>query len=146
MLKNKLFFGRQFYTLHEFFSFYPRPLLSITFPQGFQKSKKFTYWTVERSEKHQYQKKSYSDWVSVWQNSLKNQPFLHGNFTPFIIKSFQIWHHFFSLLFPKDSESLKTLDIKLQEVGTKRHLNGASKVNRRTGTQTDGQTDGHFDL
>ena len=33
--------------------------------------------------------------------------FLRGNFTPFIRKSFQIWDHFFPLLFPKDSKSLK---------------------------------------
>ena len=45
-------------------------------------------------------------------------------FTPFISKSFQIWDHFFSLLFPKDSESLKILDIQFQKVGAKRRLNG----------------------
>jgi hypothetical protein len=50
--------------------------------------------------------------------------------------------HFFPLLFPKDSKSLKIFDIQLREVGAKRPLNGTLKVNR----QTDGQTDGHFDL
>ena len=58
--------------------------------------------------------------------------------------------HFFPLLFPKDSESLKIFDIRLQEVGAKRPLNGTSKVNRQTNRQTDRhtdtQTDGHFDL
>ena len=54
--------------------------------------------------------------------------------------------HFFSLLFPKDSESLKIFDIQLRKVGAKRLLNGTSKVNRQTDRQTDGQTDGHFDL
>ena len=58
--------------------------------------------------------------------------------------------HFFPLLFPKDSESLKILDIQLWDVGAKRRLNGTLKVNRqtntRTNTQTDTQTDGHFDL
>ena len=54
--------------------------------------------------------------------------------------------YFFPLLFPKDSESLKILDIRLQEVGAKRPLNGTSKVNRRADGHTDGQTDGHFDL
>ena len=47
---------------------------------------------------------------------------------------------FFPLLFPKDSESLKFLDIRLREVGAKRRLNGTSKVNRRTNGQTDGRT------
>ena len=53
--------------------------------------------------------------------------------------------HYFS---PKDSESLKMLDIQLREVGVKRHLNGTSKVNRQTHTDghTDRHTDGHFYL
>ena len=38
-----------------------------------------------------------------------------------------MWDHFFLLLFPKDSESLKMLDIRLREVGAKRRLNGTSK-------------------
>jgi hypothetical protein len=49
--------------------------------------------------------------------------------------------HFFPLLFPNDSESLKILDIRLWEVGAKRPLNGTSKVNRQTHTQTYGQMD-----
>ena len=48
-----------------------------------------------------------------------------------------MWHHFFPLLFPKDSESLKILDIRLREVGAKRPLNGTSKVNTQTNKQTD---------
>ena len=39
-------------------------------------------------------------------------PFLRGDFTPCINKSFQIWDHFFPLLVPKDYESLKMLDIR----------------------------------
>ena len=38
--------------------------------------------------------------------------------------------HFFTLLFPKDSESLKILDIQLWEVGEKRPLNVTSKVKK----------------
>ena len=49
--------------------------------------------------------------------------------------------HFFPLLFPKDSESVKIFDIQLREVGAKRPLNGTSKVNRQTDRQTHGQTD-----
>ena len=48
--------------------------------------------------------------------------------------------YIFPLLFPKDSESLKILDIRLREVGAKRPLNGTSKVDRQTNRQTDGQT------
>ena len=139
----------RFYTLYEQKFSNLRPLLSITFPKGFRKSKKIGHWTlgkgeknVKRSEKHPYQKKS----CSIWQNSLKNKLFLPGDFTPFIGKSFQIWDYFFILLFPKDSESLKFLDIRLQEVGAKRHSNGSSKVNRHTNTLTDRQTYGQIDL
>ena len=39
--------------------------------------------------------------------------------------------HFFSLFFPKDSESLKIFDIRLQEVGIKRPFNGTSKVKKK---------------
>ena len=53
--------------------------------------------------------------------------------------------HFFPLVFPKNSESLKILDIRLWEVGAKRPLNGTSKVNRRTDGHTDGHTDGQTD-
>ena len=46
------------------------------------------------------------------------------------IKKFQMLDHFLPLLFPKDSESLKILDIWLREVGAKRPLNGTSKVKK----------------
>ena len=75
---------------------------------------------------------------------------MRGDFRPFPNKNVQMLDHFFPLLFPKDSESLKILDIRLWEVGEKRPLNGTFKVNRQTHTQTDRQThrqtDGHFDL
>ena len=38
--------------------------------------------------------------------------------------------HFLPLLFPKDSESLEILDIRLLEVGAKRRLKGTSKVEK----------------
>ena len=47
-----------------------------------------------------------------------------------------MWHHFFPLLFPKDSESLKILDIRLREVGAKRPLNGTSKPRSLSGLWT----------
>ena len=52
----------------------------------------------------------------------------------------------FPLLFPKDAESLKILNIQFWKVGTKRRLNGTSKMNTQTDKQTDGRTDEHFDL
>ena len=48
----------------------------------------------------------------------------------FQTKNVQILYHFLPLLFPKDSESLKILDIRLWEVGAKRPLNGTSKVKK----------------
>ena len=46
-------------------------------------------------------------------------------------KNDHIWDHFFPLLFPKYSKSLKNLDIPLWEVGAKRHLDGTSKVRKK---------------
>jgi hypothetical protein len=78
--------------------------------------------------------------------SAKNYFFLRGDLRHFSNKNFQILDHFFPLLFRKDSESLKILDIRLREVGAKRRLNGTSKVNTQTDTQTHGHTDGQIDL
>ena len=60
----------------------------------------------------------------------KNKKKLRDNFRPLPNKNVQMLDHFFPLLFPKDSESLKILDIRLREVGAKRPLNGASKVKK----------------
>ena len=67
--------------------------------------------------------------------------FLRGDFRKFLNKNVHVWDHFFPLLFPKDSESLKILDIRLWEVGAKRRLNGTSKVDRHTDRRTDRRTD-----
>jgi hypothetical protein len=80
------------------------------------------------------------------QNQQQKNFFLHGNFRPLPNKNVQMGDHFFSLLFPKNSESLKIFDIQLQEVGAKRPLNGTSKVNRQTDGQTNTYTYGHFNL
>ena len=69
----------------------------------------------------------------------KKNFFLRRDFKRLSNKNVQICDQFFPLLFPKDSESLKILDIGLQEMGAKRRLNGTSKVNRRTNRRTDGQ-------
>ena len=53
--------------------------------------------------------------VNKWKNQKKNLFFCRGNFTPFMSKSFQLWDHLFSILFPKDSEYIKSLDIELRE-------------------------------
>ena len=50
--------------------------------------------------------------------SVKNY-FWRGDFSPFMSKSFQIRDNFFTLLFPKDSKNLESLDIWLWEVGKK---------------------------
>ena len=72
----------------------------------------------------------------------QNQPKKNNSFCLAILDNFQlnvqIWDHIHPLLFPKDSESLKFLDIRLWEVGSKRSLNGTLKVNTQ---KTDGQTD-----
>ena len=67
--------------------------------------------------------------------------FFCGDFRPLPNKYVPVWDHFIPLLFPKDSESLKILDIRLREVWAKKRLHGTSKVNRQTDKQTDKQTD-----
>ena len=62
--------------------------------------------------------------------SAKKNFFLHGDFRPFPNKNFQMLDHFFPLLFPKDSESQRILDIRLWEVGAKRPVKGTSKVKK----------------
>ena len=46
-------------------------------------------------------------------------------------KVFQIWDHFFPLLFPKDYKNEKSLDIGLWEVGAKIALNGVRNTNTK---------------
>ena len=48
--------------------------------------------------------------------------FWRGDLRQFSNNNVYIWDHFFPLLFPKDSESLKILDIRFREVGAKRPL------------------------
>ena len=60
-----------------------------------------------------------------------------------MFKCYTTSFHYFS---HKDSESLKTLDIQLREVGAKSRLNGTSKVNTQTNRHTNTHTNGHFDL
>ena len=66
---------------------------------------------------------SSTDAIGGWakaKSAKKKTFFLRGNFRPLPNKNVQMLDHFFPLLFPKDSESLKILDIQLREVGAKR--------------------------
>ena len=92
-LCKKLFSLRRFYNLYEQHFLNLRPLLSITFTQGFQKSKKFSHLTlgsggkktVKRSEKHQYQNNP----AQKGEIRTKTNFLLCGNFTLFISKNVQ---------------------------------------------------------
>ena len=67
---------------------------------------------------------SSTDAIGGWTKakSAKKNFFLRRDFRPLPNKNVQMLDHFFLLIFPKDSESLKILDIQLQEVGAKRPL------------------------
>ena len=59
---------------------------------------------------------SSTDAIGGWtkaKSAKKKLFFLRGNLRPLPNKNFQMLDHFFPLLFPKDSESLKILDIRL---------------------------------
>ena len=131
--KNKLFFVRPFFTLYEQKCSNLRPLLSITFPKKFRKSKKFGHWTSGSKGKKTFKRSE------QMKKSVKNF-FCTGNYRPFLSKNVQIWDHFFPLLLPKDSESLKILHIWLGKMGAKIRLNGTSKVNTQTNTRTNTPT------
>merc|ERR1712105_502742 len=60
----------------------------------------------------------------------KRRKKMRGDFRQLSNKNVQMLDHFFPLLFPRDSESLKILAIRLREVGAKRPLNGTSKVKK----------------
>ena len=68
---------------------------------------------------------SSTDAIGGWtkaKSATKKKFFLRGDFRPLPNKNYQMLDHFFPLLFPKESESLKILDIQLREVGAKRPL------------------------
>ena len=71
----------RFYTIYEQKFSNLRPCLSITFPQGFSKSKKFLNLTSGSGGKKTF----------IQSEQMKNISFFcPGNFTPFMSKSFQI--------------------------------------------------------
>ena len=67
-------------------------------------------------------KKPLNSTSKVKKSERKKNFFLRSDFRQFSNENVHIRDHFFPLLFPKDSESLKILDIRLWEVGTKRPL------------------------
>ena len=80
-IREKLFLSRRFYILYEQEFLNLRPLLSITFPQGFKKFKKFGHWTsgsgdkktVKRSEKV-WQTNRQTDTHTDISTFIKNRP------------------------------------------------------------------------
>ena len=97
-----------------------RPLLSITFPQEFWIYLiKIGHLVLGRGGKKTFKRGE--------QITNKKLFFCRSNFTPLLRKNVPIWDQFFPLLFPKDAEYLKCLDIWLWEVGAKRPL---SRVNK----------------
>ena len=122
---EKPFFLRQFYTLYETKFSNLRPFLSITFSQGFWKSKKFGHLILEKGGKKMFK----------CSQQIKKSIKKHccGVFKPFLRKVFNsktTSFHYFS------PPNLKSLDIGLQEVGAKRPLNLVRKCDRQTDRQT----------
>ena len=133
---------RWFYTLYEQKCLHLRPLLFITFPQGFRKSKKLDIGLWEVGAKRPLNGVRNTDTkknlISKAKFAQKQIFLLRGNFTPYI-GSFPIWDHFFPLLFPKNSKSLKDLDTWLQEGGGKKMFKlylKSEQTHRQTHTHT----------
>ena len=101
--KINFFFNGDFTPFQIWDHFFP-----VLFPQGFQKYKKFGHYTLGRGGKNTFIRSE-----QMKKNPEKKTFFCRGNFRPILSKTVQIWDHFFPLLFPKDYEYLKSLDIGL---------------------------------
>ena len=134
--EKNFFCARRFQTVWKQKFSYLRPLLSITFPQEFRISKNIGHPTLGSGGK-----KTVKRYLKSEKSERKKKLFLRRDFRQFSNKNVHIWDHFFPLLFPKDSESLMILDIRLWEEGAKRPFNGTSKANRHTDKHTDRRTD-----
>ena len=113
---------------------YQRPLLSITFPQGFRISKNIGHPTLGSGGKKTVKRYLKSE------KKVKNKKlFLRGDFRQFLNKNVHIWDPFFPLLFPKDSESLKNIGHPTSGSGgkktVKRYLK-SEQTHRRTDRRT----------
>ena len=75
---------------------------------------------------------SSTDAIGGWTKakSAKKKLFLRCDFRPLPNKNVQMLDHFFPLLFPKNSKSLKILDIRLWKVGSKIPLKKTKNLRR----------------
>ena len=135
--KKKLFFARRFLTIFKQKCSNMRPLLSITFP--YESLKILDIPLREVGAKRPL------NGTSKVKKVKKKKLFLARRFRTIFKQKCSYMRPILSILFPKDSESLKILDIRRWEVGAKRPLNGTSKVNRHTDRRTDVQTDRRTD-
>ena len=132
--KNK-FFARQFHTFYEKKFDNLRPLLSIPFPKGLQISKK-KKWTLDFGK---WGKKQMSEKMSEKIKKICKNLFRRRNFSPFMRKSFQIWDHFFQLLFPRGFWMSKKIGYWTFGSGGKKTFQQSEKV-WRTDKQTNIRT------
>ena len=128
-IKKKLFLPRGFYTLYDQKLSNLRPLLSISFPKDCSNLKSLDIELREVGAKRPLNGLRNT-------NSRKILPTKQTFFCAAILQPLLVFFlsettsfHYF---FPKDSEYLKILDIRLREEGAKRRFNGTSKVNRQT--------------
>ena len=121
-----------------------RPVLSITFPQEFRKSKKFGHWTpksggkktVKRSEKHRYQKILLSKAKFAQQLFFFWAAILH----PLLVK-FSNLRPVLSITFPQGFQISKIFGHPTSENGGKKTFKRYLKSDEYTDRQTDTQMD-----
>ena len=111
--KKPLFFAQKFYTLYEQKLSNLRPLLSLTFPQGVRKSKKFNHWTSENGGKKTFKR-------SEQMRKILKKLFSLRRFYTLYEQKLSNMRPLISITFPMNSENIKSLDIELWEVGAKR--------------------------
>ena len=119
-IKNLLTnFARRLNTLYEQKFSHLRPFLSITFPQGFQKSKKFGQWAFGSGGKKTFKRREQI------KKSVKNF-FCGDDFTPLMSISFQIW-----------DQKVGTLDFGKRGQKTVKQSEKVWRTNKQTNRHAD---------
>ena len=118
--KKNYFFVRRLYTLYKQKLSNLRPLLAFTFPKGFRKSKKLSHWTSRSGGKKTFKM---CEQIKIYPWKPCNR---RGDLSPLKAKVSNLRPLLF-ITFPQGFQKFKSLDVGLEEVGTKRRLNGANK-------------------
>ena len=124
---------RRFYTLYEQKFSNLKPILSITFPQKFQKSKKFGHCTSVIGGKKTFKR-------NEQMKKIRKKLFSPCQFYTLYEQQFSNLRPLLSITFPQGFRISKKLGHWTSGSGGKRPLNGVRKCDGQTDRQTDTRT------